>query len=49
MRAEQAAAFLKSSGASEQRLVFKTLAANMGQEFVDIATEFSRALRGLGD
>jgi coenzyme F420-reducing hydrogenase delta subunit/Pyruvate/2-oxoacid:ferredoxin oxidoreductase delta subunit len=49
MRAEQAAAFLRSSGAPEQRLAFKTLAANMGKEFVDITTDFSRALRALGD
>jgi coenzyme F420-reducing hydrogenase delta subunit/NAD-dependent dihydropyrimidine dehydrogenase PreA subunit len=48
MRAEQAAGFLKSCGAAEQRLVFKTLAANMGKEFVDIVSEFSRALHGLG-
>jgi quinone-modifying oxidoreductase subunit QmoB len=48
MRAEQAAAFLKSNGASEQRLVFRTLASNMVKEFADIATEFKSALRGLG-
>jgi coenzyme F420-reducing hydrogenase delta subunit/NAD-dependent dihydropyrimidine dehydrogenase PreA subunit len=47
-RAEQTAAFLKLSGASQQRLVFKTLAANMGKEFVDIVTEFGSALRGPG-
>jgi quinone-modifying oxidoreductase, subunit QmoB len=47
MRAEQAAAFLKASGALEQRLMFKTLAANMVKEFVDIATEFSSTLREL--
>jgi coenzyme F420-reducing hydrogenase delta subunit len=48
MRAEQAAAFLKSSGACEQRLMFRTLAANMASEFADIATEFGMALRSLG-
>jgi coenzyme F420-reducing hydrogenase delta subunit len=48
-RAEQAAVFLKSSGAWAQRLMFRTLAANMAREFADIAAEFGSALHGLGN
>jgi quinone-modifying oxidoreductase, subunit QmoB len=46
-RTEQVAAFLTSCGAVEQRLMFKTLAANAAKEFADIMTEFSRTLRGI--
>lgn len=48
VRTEQAAAFLKSNGVAEHRLLLRTLAANMCKEFIDIVTEFDSILRQLG-
>jgi coenzyme F420-reducing hydrogenase delta subunit len=47
LRVDQAGAFLDQLGIGSNRLVLKTLAANMPTELAAIVTEFSQTLTGL--